>query len=190
MESKKTKVKSNAPWRRFSLTPLTETEVWGYPAHVIFWNIWGAFYLKVIACKTRRFDEVVGGSAKTAERRFKERVETTRSKYKRKGIKWNLGNVSGKRHTCNFCWTENTKRVGQKSKGHKASGLGASITGSKHNLYVGKISSTDPNFEEKIEYRSVLPDCFDFINEKTCLMFLGVKLGIEVDWLMKSIQSW
>ncbi len=30
--------------------------------------------------------------------------------------------------------------------------------------YVGKISSTDPNFEEKIEYRSVLPDCFDFIN--------------------------
>jgi hypothetical protein len=53
-----------------------------------------------------------------------------------------------------------------------------------------KKGSTDPNFEEKIEYRSVLPDCLDFINEKTCLMFLGVKLGVEVDWSMKSIQSW
>jgi hypothetical protein len=29
-----------------------------------------------------------------------------------------------------------------------------------NNTYVGKISSTNPNFEEKIEYRSVLDNCF------------------------------
>jgi hypothetical protein len=47
--------------------------------------------------------------------------------------------------------------------------------------YVAKINSADPNFEEKVEYRSVLAGCFDFVNEMTCFMYLGEKLGVEVD---------
>jgi hypothetical protein len=46
---------------------------------------------------------------------------------------------------------------------------------------VAKINNADPNFEEKVEYRTVLTDCLDFINEKTCLMILGENLGVETD---------
>jgi hypothetical protein len=45
------------------------------------------------------------------------------------------------------------------------------------------------NFEETAKYRTVLANCLDFINEKTCLMYLGQKLGVEVDRSMKSIQK-
>jgi hypothetical protein len=47
--------------------------------------------------------------------------------------------------------------------------------------YVAKIKKDDPNFEEKVEYAAVLADCADFLGEKTSLMYLGERLGVEVD---------
>jgi hypothetical protein len=52
--------------------------------------------------------------------------------------------------------------------------------------YVAKIKKDDPNMEEKAEYASVLADCIDFLSEKTCLMFLGERLGVDVDRSTKS----
>jgi hypothetical protein len=47
--------------------------------------------------------------------------------------------------------------------------------------YVAKIKRDDPNLEEKVEYSTVLADCADFLGEKTSLMYLGERLGVEVD---------
>jgi hypothetical protein len=58
--------------------------------------------------------------------------------------------------------------------------LGAWIVGPSSDVRL-KIKANDPNTEGKVEYGSVLADCHDFINEKTCLMYLGEKLGVEVD---------
>ena len=52
--------------------------------------------------------------------------------------------------------------------------------------YVSKIKKDDPNYEEKVEYSTVLADCADFLNEKTSLMYLGERLGVEVDRSTKS----
>ena len=50
-----------------------------------------------------------------------------------------------------------------------------------HVTYVAKIKKDDPNLEEKVEYAAVLADCADFLGEKTSLMYLGERLGVEVD---------
>ena len=47
--------------------------------------------------------------------------------------------------------------------------------------YLAKVKKNDPNHEGKLAYSDVLADCTDFLNEKTCLMFLGERLGVEVD---------
>ncbi len=47
--------------------------------------------------------------------------------------------------------------------------------------YVAKIKKDNPNMEEKVEYASVPADCVDFLSEKTCLMFIGERLGVYVD---------
>ena len=52
--------------------------------------------------------------------------------------------------------------------------------------YASKIKKDDPNYEEKVEYNTVLADCADFLNEKTSLMYLGERLGVEVDRSTKS----
>ena len=52
--------------------------------------------------------------------------------------------------------------------------------------YVAKIKKDDLNMEEKAEYASVLADCIDFLSEKICLMFLGERLGVDVDRSTKS----
>ncbi len=52
--------------------------------------------------------------------------------------------------------------------------------------YVAKIKEDDPYFKEKVEYASVLADCADFLIEKMFLMFLGERLGVDVDRSTKS----
>ena len=52
--------------------------------------------------------------------------------------------------------------------------------------YVAKIMKKDESSEDKVENSSVLDDCYDFLNEKTCLMYLGERLGVKVDHSMKS----
>ncbi len=52
--------------------------------------------------------------------------------------------------------------------------------------YVAKLRKDDPNYDEKKEYGAVLADCTDFLNEKTSLMYLGERLGVEVDRSTKS----
>ena len=47
--------------------------------------------------------------------------------------------------------------------------------------YVAKIKKDDPNEGGKVEYSSVLNNCTDFMTEKTCLMYLGEHLDVEVD---------
>ncbi len=47
--------------------------------------------------------------------------------------------------------------------------------------YVTKIKRDDPNKAGKVEYSSVLSMCLDFLEEKTCLMYLGEHLNVEVD---------
>ena len=47
--------------------------------------------------------------------------------------------------------------------------------------YVAKIKKNDPNEEGKVEYLSLLANCTDFLSKKTCLMYLGDQLGVEVD---------
>ncbi len=47
--------------------------------------------------------------------------------------------------------------------------------------YIAKIKEDDPNMEEKVEYASALADCVDFLSKKTYLMFLGERLGVDVD---------
>jgi len=47
--------------------------------------------------------------------------------------------------------------------------------------YVAKIKKDDPNEGGKVEYSSVLNNCTDFMTEKTCLMYLGERLDVEVD---------
>ncbi len=47
--------------------------------------------------------------------------------------------------------------------------------------YVSKLKKNDPNHEGRVEYSSVLAECTDFLDEKTCLMFLGERLDVEVD---------
>jgi hypothetical protein len=37
---------------------------------------------------------------------------------------------------------------------------------------VSKIKKDDPNYDEKVEYSTVLTDCTSFLNEKTSLMYL------------------
>jgi len=51
--------------------------------------------------------------------------------------------------------------------------------------YVTKLKAKDDNADGKVEYSSVLINCFDFLNEKTCLMYLGERLGVEVDRVTK-----
>jgi len=46
---------------------------------------------------------------------------------------------------------------------------------------LAKVKKNDPNHEGKLAYSDVLADCTDFLNEKTCLMFLGERLGVQVD---------
>jgi hypothetical protein len=43
-------------------------------------------------------------------------------------------------------------------------------------MYFAKVKKNDPNHESKLAYSYVLADCTDFLNEKTCLMFLGERL--------------
>jgi hypothetical protein len=69
-----------------------------------------------------------------AKMSLRESVRANESQYKGKNVKYYSGNVSGKRHTYNFSGTGYTRRVGWKSEGHMASGLGAWISGSKYNL--------------------------------------------------------
>ena len=52
--------------------------------------------------------------------------------------------------------------------------------------YVAKLRKDDPNYDEKKEYGAVLADCTDFLNEKTSLMYLGERLGVEIDRSSKS----
>jgi len=52
--------------------------------------------------------------------------------------------------------------------------------------YVTKIKHDDPNEEGKVEYGEVLGNWIDFFNEKTCLMYLGERLGVDVDRSTKS----
>jgi len=40
----------------------------------------------------------------------------------------------------------------------------------------------DESSEDKVEYSSVLDDCYNFLIEKTCLMYLGERLGVKVDY--------
>ena len=47
--------------------------------------------------------------------------------------------------------------------------------------YLAKVKKNDPNHEGKLAYSDVLADCTDFLNEKMCLMFLGERLGVQVD---------
>ena len=47
--------------------------------------------------------------------------------------------------------------------------------------YISKIKKNDPNHDGKVEYSAVLADCADFLDEKTSLMYLGDRLGVEVD---------
>jgi hypothetical protein len=47
--------------------------------------------------------------------------------------------------------------------------------------YVTKIKRDDPNEAGKVEYSSVLSMCLDFLEEKTCLMYLSERLSVEVD---------
>ena len=47
--------------------------------------------------------------------------------------------------------------------------------------YVTKLKRDDPNEAGKVEYSSVLSMCLDFLEEKTCLMYLGERLNVEVD---------
>jgi hypothetical protein len=49
-----------------------------------------------------------------------------------------------------------------------------------------KVKKGDPNYEEKVEYSTVLADWADFLNEKTSLIYLGECLGVEVDRSTKS----
>ena len=44
-----------------------------------------------------------------------------------------------------------------------------------------KITKGNDNTEQKGEYASVLTDCYDFLNEKTSLMYLGERHLVEVD---------
>jgi len=46
---------------------------------------------------------------------------------------------------------------------------------------VSKLKKNDPNDARKVEYSTVLTNCVDFLSEKTCLMYLGERLGVEVD---------
>ncbi len=43
--------------------------------------------------------------------------------------------------------------------------------------------------EEQVEYAYILADCIDFLGEKTCLMFLGERLGVDVDRSEKVTRS-
>ncbi len=146
----------------------------------------GPYYFKGIAHKMHRYDEVLRGKrAKTAGRRLKERVRTKRSQYKRKVLSEIQAMcqerdipITSVEQDIQEGWVRKAKGIRQVAWEHGL--LDPNTT------YVGKISTTDPNFEEKIEYRPVLADCFDFINEKTCMMFLSEKLGVEVDRSMKS----
>ena len=47
--------------------------------------------------------------------------------------------------------------------------------------YLAKVKKNDPNHEGKLAYSDVLADCTDFLNKKTCLMYLGECLGVQVD---------
>jgi hypothetical protein len=49
-----------------------------------------------------------------------------------------------------------------------------------------KNKKNDPNHEGKVEYSAILSECQDFLNEKTCLIFLGEQLGVVVDRSTKS----
>ena len=47
--------------------------------------------------------------------------------------------------------------------------------------HIMKITKNGPNIDGKVEYSAVLADCADFLDEKTSLMYLGDRLGVEVD---------
>ncbi len=47
--------------------------------------------------------------------------------------------------------------------------------------YISKLKKNDPNQDGKVEYSAVLADCADFLDMKTSLMYLGERLGAEVD---------
>jgi hypothetical protein len=56
--------------------------------------------------------------------------------------------------------------------------------------YVAKINNADPNFEENVEYRTVLADSLDLINEKICLMYLGKNWELKLTNQSSCIQNW
>jgi hypothetical protein len=58
--------------------------------------------------------------------------------------------------------------------------MGARTIGPIHDVCV-KVKKNDLNHEGKVEYSAVLADCTDFLEEKTCLIYLGERLGIDVD---------
>ncbi len=47
--------------------------------------------------------------------------------------------------------------------------------------YIAKLRKDDPNEAGKVEYSSLLANCIDVLSEKTCLMYLGEQLNLEVD---------
>ncbi len=47
--------------------------------------------------------------------------------------------------------------------------------------YVAKVKKDDPKEAGKVEYSTLLANCTDFLSEKTCLMFLGKRLNVDVD---------
>jgi hypothetical protein len=55
--------------------------------------------------------------------------------------------------------------------------------------YVAKLRKDDPNLDGKVQYSAILADCADFLSEETCLMYLGERLGVEVDRSMKSLPE-
>ncbi len=51
---------------------------------------------------------------------------------------------------------------------------------------MAKLRKDDPNLDGKVEYSAILADYADFLSEKTCLMYLEERLGVEVDRSTKS----
>jgi hypothetical protein len=52
--------------------------------------------------------------------------------------------------------------------------------------FVGMMNYGEEKQRTKVEYSAILSKCQDFLNEKTCLMFLGERLGVVVDRSTKS----
>jgi hypothetical protein len=57
-------------------------------------------------------------------------------------------------------------------------------------MYLAKVKKNDPNHKGKLAHSDVLADCPDFLNEKTCLVYLGEHLRVQVNCSTNATQKW